>query len=277
MTLKSTFALLFLGASTCLNAAAQKSFYDRLSVHNSDMAKLQPAMITPMIAPDPRLIQYYRISVAHQYTTTGTETTNYGNARGGGIIAFRRFEFDVMPSPYIQHNSTAADGFGDTSVLAKVRIASGNAENGNFAVAASLAHCFATGSHTNGGRTDSFTPTLAGDFTFRHVNFISGASGSLPTGKIAAQGRTIAWNEVVQWHATPHVWFEVENNAAFYFGGTHDGQVQNFATPAAFYVLRRKSWAPTHPFFIFDSGMQIATSRFHNYNHNWISEMRLLF
>jgi hypothetical protein len=277
VTLKPTLVVLLLGASVSLTVTAQKSLYDRLSSHNADMAKQQPTMITPLVAPDPRLIQYYRVSIAHQYTATGTEITNYGNARGGGIIAFQRFEFDLMPAPYLQHNSAAADGFGDTSVLGKVRIASGNAENGNFDLAVSLAHCFTTGSHTNGARTDSFTPTLAGDFTFRHVNFISAASGTLPTGKIAAQGRAVNWNEVVQWHAKPHMWFELENNATFYFSGTHDGQMQNFVTPAAFYVLRRKGWASTHSFLIFDTGIQIATSRFHTYNHNWISEMRVLF
>jgi hypothetical protein len=53
--------------------------------------------------------------------------------------------------------------------------------------------------------------------------------------------------------------------------------MQNFVTPAAFYVVRKKDWKPAHPFFIFDSGMQIATSGFHTYNHNLIWEMRTLF
>lgn len=276
MTRKCTFAFL-LFCLTSLAAAAQTPFYAHLSTHNAEMTKLQPAMITPIVAPDPRLIQYYRVSVAHQYTSIGTETTNYGNARGGGIIVMRRFEFDLMPAPYIQHNSSTADGFGDTSFLGKVRLASGNAEHGNFAVAAMLAHCFATGTKTNGGRTDSFTPTLATDYTFRRMSFISGVAGTLPTGKIAAQGRTINWNEDAQFHASTHVWLELENNATFYFAGTHDGQMQNFVTPGAYYVLRPKEWAPTHPFFIFDTGMQIATSGFHTYNHNWISEVRVLF
>ena len=53
--------------------------------------------------------------------------------------------------------------------------------------------------------------------------------------------------------------------------------MQNFVTPAAFYVVRPKEWTPTHPFLIFDAGMQIATSGFHTYNHNLIAEMRVLF
>ena len=259
------------------SAIAQTPFYEEFRSHNADAAQYQPPMVTPLVAPDPRLIQYYRFAFSHEDTATGTETTNYGNARGGGVIAFDRFEFDLMPPAYIQHNSAAADGFGDTSFNGKIRIASGGAERGNFDLAASLAHCFATGSHTNGGRTDSFTPTVAGEFTLGHMSFISGLAGTLPTGKIAAQGRAVAWNEAAQFHATPHIWLEAENNATFYVAGPHDGQMQNFVTPGAFYVLRRRAWATTHSFAVFATGMQIATSGFHTYNHNWISEVRVLF
>ena len=248
------------------------------SEHNSAMGKLQPAFITPLIAPDPRLVQYARFSVSHEYTAAGAETVNYGNGKGGGIISGNRLEFDFIPPPYIQHNSAADDGFADTSSLVKYRIASGNAEHGNFEVAAVLNHCFATGSHKNGATTDSFGPALTAGFAFkRRFDVISSLGGTLPTGKIHTQGRSIAWNALTQFHAAPHVWFEVENNATFYFAGSHDGRMQNFLLPAAFYVVRPKAWKPAHPFFIVDGGMQIATSGFHTYNHNLITEARVLF
>ena len=265
-------------AATASTLAAQDSFMERLTGHNAEMSALQPALITPLVAADPRLIQYARFSVSHEYTETGAETVNFGNARGAGLVAFRRFEFDWMAPPFIAHNSTAADGEGDTAALVKVRIASGNAEAGNFALAAMVNHTFATGSHKNGALTDSFCPTLAGAYAFkRRFDVISSVGGIMPTGKIATQGRTIAWSALAQMHATRQVWFEVENNATFYFAGSHDGRMQNFVTPVAFYVVRRKEWRPTHPFFIIDSGMQIATSGFHTYNHNLIAEARVLF
>ncbi len=265
-----------LGASSC-SLVAQQSFTRSLSTHNTAMTALQPAFITPLVGADPRLIQYFRFSASHEYTATGTETVSYGNARGGGIIVGNRFELDYMPPAYIQHNSIAADGFGDTSAVIKYRIASGNAEHGNFELAAIAGHCFATGSHKNGAATDSFSPTLAGGYTFRRFDVISSLGGVMPTGKILSQGRSIAWTTLTQAHATRHIWLEVENNASFYFAGSHDGMMQNFVTPAAFYVARNKEWKPTHPFLIFDAGMQIATSSFHTYNHNLISEMRILF
>jgi hypothetical protein len=246
--------------------------------HNSAMASLQPALITPLITPDPRLVQYYRFSVSHEYTAAGTETVNYGNGKGGGIIVGNRFEFDFIPPPYIQHNSAADDGFGDTSLLAKFRIASGGTESGNFDVAAVLSHCFATGSYKNGAATDSYSPAVTAGYAFRRrFDVISSLGGTLPTGKLYLQGRAITWNTVAQAHATPHVWFEVENNSTFYFAGSHEGKMQNFVLPAAFYVVRPKAWKATHPFFIIDGGMQVATSGFHTYNHNLITEARVLF
>lgn len=73
------------------------------------------------------------------------------------------------------------------------------------------------------------------------------------------------------------MFLEFENNATFYSSGTHDGKMQNFVTPAVFYIPKRKDWKPTHPFMVFDGGMQIATSHFHTYNHNLILETRILF
>jgi hypothetical protein len=267
-------AVLGLLALCAAGINAQPSFRE----HNSAMASLQPALITPLMTPDPRLVQYYRFSVSHAYTAAGTETVNYGNGKGGGVIVGKRFEFDFIPPPYIQHNSEANDGFGDTAVLAKFRNASGNAETGNFDVTAVLSHCFATGSYKNGAATDSYSPAITAGYAFRRrFDVISSLGSTLPTGKIYLQGRSIGWNSAAQAHATPHVWFEVENNATFYFAGSHDGKMQNFVLPAAFYVVRPKSWKPKHPFFIVDAGMQIATSGFHTYNHNLITEARVLF
>jgi len=273
-SLSVLIAAFLIGATTL---SAQQSFTERFASHNGTMSALQPALITPFVGADPRLIQYARLSVAHQYTAAGTETVSYGNNRGAGIVVGKRFEFDYMPPAYIQHNSTAVDGFGDTAAVVKYRIASGNAESGNFDIAAILGHCFATGSHKNGASTGSFAPTLVGGYAFRRFDVISSVGGTLPTGKISTQGRTIAWSALMQAHATRHVWFEVENNATFYFAGSHDGKMQNFVTPAAFYVVRKKEWKPLHPFFIIDGGMQFATSGFHTYNHNLISEMRVIF
>jgi len=241
------------------------------------MTALQPVLITPLVAPDPRLVQFAKLSFANQYTPAGTQTVSFGNNRGVGLIGGNRFEFDLVPPPYVQHNSKALDGFGDFSMLVKYRIASGNAQHGNYIVTAILNRCFATASYKNGALTDSYGPALAAARTFGKMDFITSVGGNLPTGKIATQGRSIAWNSIVQVHLARPVCAELENNSAFFFAGKNDGKMQNFLTPAAFYVLRRKEWKPQHPFVIFAGGMQIASSQFHAYNHNLIAEMRILF
>jgi hypothetical protein len=256
----------------------QQSFEARFLAHNYKMTALQPTWPTPLAETDPRLTQYYRFAFSNQYTSAGTQTVNYGNARGGGIVAWNRFEFDFLPPTYIQHNSTAADGFGDSTVFLKARIVSANAEHGNYILTASGSHTFATGSAKNGALTDCWLAQLAGGIGLtKRIDVESALNGSLPTGKIATQGRTIGWNALAQAHLTPHTWLELENNATFYFAGSHDGKMQNFLTPAAFYIYKRKEWMPTHPYLVFCGGMQIATSSFHTYNHNTIAEMRVLF
>jgi hypothetical protein len=277
----STSALRLAAAFAVLTASAlapaQQSIKERFFAHNYEMTRLQPTWPTPLAEAEPRLTQYYRFAFANQYTATGTQTVNYGNGRGGGIVAWNRFEFDWLPPSYVQHNSTAADGFSDNAVLVKYRIASGNAEHGNFIVTAAMNHTFAMSSH-NGALTDSWNPTLAGGIGFlRHFDVETALGGAMPTGKIATQGRNIAWNSLVHDHVTPHFWLEIENNATFYFAGSHDGKMQNFITPATYYVFKRLEWKPTHPYLVFAGGMQIATSGFHTYNHNTIAEMRILF
>jgi hypothetical protein len=267
--------LVFWGGTSGISA--QQTFGERLNSHNRAMASRQPVFITPLVGIDPRLVQYTKFSVSHEYTSAGAETVNYGNSRGTGIIVGNRFEFDFVQPPYIQHSSAADDGFGDTAVLAKYRVASANAEGGNYDVALVLSHCFATGSHKNGATTNSFGPSLAAGYAFHHFDVLSSLGGTLPTGKIATQGRSIAWNTVSQAHIRPHLWFEIGDNATFFAGGSHGGKMQNFVTPATFYVIRGKNWKPTRPSFIINGGMQIATSGFHTYNHNLITELRMLF
>ncbi|MGC1462368.1 MAG: hypothetical protein WA802_09215 [Terracidiphilus sp.] len=274
-----SFALttVLLAAAPLASAQQAQSFKNRFFAHNYAMTKLQPNWPTPLVEADPRLTQYYRFAFSNEYTAAGTQTVNYGNARGGGIVALNRIQVDWLPPSYIQHNSTAADGFGDTAVLVKFRIASANAEHGNYILTAILNHTFAS-SPKNGAATDSWNPTLAGGIGFlRHFDVESSLGGAMPTGKIAQQGRTIAWNSLVHDHVSKHVFLELENNATFYFAGSHDGKMQNFVTPAAFYIFKHEEWKPTHPFLVFTGGMQIATSHFHTYNHNTIAEMRILF
>lgn len=259
-------------------APAQQPFKERFFAHNAEMTRLQPAWPTPLVESEPRLTQYYRFAFSHEYAPAGTETVNFGNGRGGGIIAWNRCEFDLLPPGYLQHHSASVDGFGDFAALMKLRMVSANAEHGNYIATFLLSRSFPTGSYSNGAQTGVWNPTVAGGIGLsKRIDAETSLGGSLPTGKIAVQGRTILWNALVQARTSRSTWLELENNATYYFQGSHDGRMQNFITPAAFYILRSPQWKPTHPFLVFTSGMQIATSSFHTYNHDFIGEMRVLF
>jgi hypothetical protein len=259
-------------------AQAQQSFYARFRSHNNEMTALQPSWMSPLYQSDPRIAQSVRLSFANSYTQTGTRTVNYGNYHTIGLLAGNRLQFSFMVPPYVQNNSAAAkDGFGDTMEEGKFRIASGNAQHGNYAVTALLCYSAPTGSHQNGALTSLYWPTVAAGRAWGRFNVQSTLGGQLPSGKIAAQGRQVQWNTTAQVHATSHIWMDIEDNAFYNYGGLFDHRTTNYITPAAFYLVRRKNWAPTHAYLVFDSGMQIATSSFHPCNHILISEVRIAF
>ncbi len=258
-------------------AAAQSSAYQQFRSRNAAMAEVQPAWMGPLIQSDVRLTQAIRLSFSDAQAP-GARIFSYGNNHGVSFLGGRRFQFDFNPPSFFRNHSAAApDGFGNASTQVKYRIASGNAEHGNFAVTAILSRSVGGGYEQNGMSTAFYCPKLAAGKGYGRFDIQSGLSGLLPTAKITQQGRLIEWNTTAQVHTTPRTWFDIENNAAWLFGGAADGSTQNFLTPAAFYMIRRHKWEPTHSAIVFDAGMQIATSRFHLYDHNLITEMRVLF
>jgi len=263
-------------SSNCA-ASAQESFYQHLRERNDSMRAVQPSWMGPLIQSDARLGQAIRFSVSDA-AFPGEQTLNYGGNHGISLIAGRRFQFDLDPPSFFRNHSRAyKDGFGNAGTQVKWRIASGNAQHGNYAVSAILYHAFAPRIYQNQMLTSFDAPSIAVGRGFGRFAVLSTIGGILPTAKIAQQGRGIEWNMTAQVHPTERTWFDVEENALFNYAGPFDGKTQNFLTPAAFYMIRRKEWQPEHATVVIDGGMQIATSSFHFYNHNLISEMRIIF
>jgi len=277
---KSLFASVLGAVALCVPvrpATAQESFWNRLKPQKTTLAQLQPVWIAPLIQSDARVMQGARLSVSKS-SAPGGQIFSYGNNHGVGLIAGTRLQFDFNPPSFFRNHCAALpDGWGNASAQVKVRIASGNKDHGNFAVSAMFLHGFASGVSQNGGLTAYNVPKLAAGKAFGPFAVQSTVSGVLPSGKVDEQGRAIEWNAAGQLRTTPHTWFDIENNATFMFGGPNDGRTQNFVTPAAFFIVRRNDWGPKHPMAVLDGGMQIATSHFHCYNHNVITELRILF
>lgn len=266
-----------MAALVCGPRLRAQSFYQQVRSHNVAMTDLQPSWMGPLMQSDSRLSQGVRFSVSDS-SMGGARVINYGNNHGVSLIAGGRFQLDFDPPSFFRNHSAAhPDGFGNAGAQLKYRIVSGNAAHGNFAVTAIDFHGFAPRAEQNGLLTAFDSPKIAAGIARGRFDLQTTLGGFLPVSKAAAQGRAIEWNVTGQLHAGSRLWLDIEENAAFNFGGPFDGRPQNFITPAGFYMLRRQQWDSTHPVFVVASGMQIATSAFHLYNHNFVSELRILF
>jgi hypothetical protein len=271
--LLAAFAVCVLAGHT----AAAQSYYQKFRSGNAAMTDVQPTWMGHLIQSDARLAQAAKISVSNAWVN-GALVTSYGNNHGVSVLGGRRFQFDFNPPSYFHASSPAIpDGFGNASTQVKYRIASGNAQHGNYALSTALCMSYGGGYQQNGMLTGAWIPKLLAGKAFGRFVVQSALNGVLPTGKIAAQGRALEWNSTAQFHAGAHAYFDIEDNVTWFARGPQDGLTQNFVTPAGFLLVRRKGWEPTHAIFAFDAGIQIATSSFHLYNHNVVSEMRILF
>ncbi|MGB8260528.1 MAG: hypothetical protein WCE75_09260 [Terracidiphilus sp.] len=274
-TLLCLLCALVPGATRC--ALAQDSLYQSFRSHNAEMTKLQPSWVAPLIQSDARLGQGVRLSVANM-NWPGGQTISYGNNHGISLLARRRFQFDFNPPAYFRnHSAQLKDGFGNASTQVKMRLASGNAEHGNYIVSAALMRCFSPRAEQNGGLTGAWLPKVVAGKEWGRFVALSSLNGVLPTGKTSAQGRVIEWSATGEARTTAHLWLTIEDNAAWFRGSPIDGKMQNFLTPQAEYLVRSRKWAPSHAFYVFACGMQIATSSYHQYNHNLVAEARVLF
>ncbi len=265
-------------AAPCLNA--QDNFFSNWQHRASESQSKQPSWSVPLNQPYPMLIQVFRFDLARQISPTHTDTWNYGVSKGLNLVAGSiNSEFDVYPPPYIEHNSTAKDGFGDPTFGYKYRIVSGNEKHGDYALSAQLTATIPTGSYSNGSTDAVLTPTLEGGKGWGRFDVISCLGGTLPTGDTDKLGRTIPWNTTAQYKLGKYWWPELESNATYYFGGKNDGKTQNFLEPgftAGKFKLQPHN-ETARAGLAFGAGMQIATSSFHSYNHALVFTARLLF
>ena len=260
-------------------ASARENFYERLEDRTSATQARQPRWAVPVFSPYAMLIQVFRADFDRQIAPARTSTWNYGSSKGINIIPFANTEIDVYYPPYIQHNTTAKDGFGDMTFLGKYRIATGNAEHGNYLLSALVIATIPTGSYKNGSTDATVNPTLAGGKGFGKFDVQSTLGATLPTGDTTKLGRPVLWNATAQYKLGKYLWPEVGSNATFYHGGANDGKVQEFVTPGLVfskYKLRPHA-AKSRLALAAGAGEQIATSGFHTYNHQLILTTRFLF
>lgn len=241
---------------------------------SSRAAAGQPFWMAPLFTVTPRLVQQFRYDVGWQSKGNAT-TTNFGTGKGMEIVPSERTEVLISAPPYITHNNPRLhDGFGDMAFLFKYRMAAGNARQGNYVVTAFLASTVPTGSYSNGAAHATFAPSLGLGKGWGNFDIQSSAGVTVPTGDIATLGTPVALNATLQYKVLGKVWPEVEVNSTFWSNGSNAGKKQVFLSPGVV-VGRVGLWRRVG--FAIGTGVQIAATRFHTYNHNWVVSVRFPF
>jgi len=280
--------LLLVSVSVCAQEApvttsnpTRSNFYARFSARTNATQAKQPAWAVPLVTTYTGLFQVVRTDIVRQIAPARTDTWNIDNSKGVAFIPGANIEVDINLPPYIKHNTTAVDGWGDFSFLTKYRIASGNVKHGTYTLSAWALTTVPTGQAKNGSTNASVQPNIGAGKGFGNFDVQTTLGATLPTGTPATttSGRPILWNTVAQYKLGKLFWPELESNATFYKGGTNDGKTQEFITPGL--IIGKCGLHPgdkkSRPGLAFGGGMQIATSHFHSYNHSLILTGRWIF
>jgi hypothetical protein len=234
----------------------------------------QPHYVAPIVTTHVVLVEQYRYDMSRQRDSSGTATANFGASRGLELIPTTRLEIGISPPPYLTHQSSVPDGFGDMSFQIKYRISSAPEDKGDYFVGVFFGGTLPTGTSPNGADHAVFLPTLAVAKGIGPVDVQTTLAAGLPGSGTDLLGRTIVSNTAVNLRIRGVVWPMIELNATHWSGGALDGQEEVFVTPGV--VVG--SFPTTERLHIgFGAGVQIAVSQFHRYNHRWIASVRLPF
>ena len=277
--MRCTATLLLASLSISASISAQDGFFSHWERRASQTQAKQPAWPPPLITTYVGLIEVQRTDFVRQTATNGVQTWNLDGGKGLYLIPLANTEVAANLPPYLIHSSRAvANGAGDMSFLLKYRFLAGNASHGSYVVSAFLASTLPTGSYKNGSTDASVSPNIGLGKGYKWFDVQSTLGGSLPVEDTAKLGRSIAWNTAMQAHVKKYFWPEVEFNSTYFKGGPNDGKSQVFATPGLLFTHKLRPEEPASRLGVcVGAGMQIATSKFHSYNHEIAVTTRLLF
>lgn len=243
---------------------------------NVDRARSeQPHYVAPLITTHVLLVEQFRFDTQYQQSRTGIQSDDYGSMKGLEIIPNTRMEVQVGIPPYFfHHGPNMPDGFGDTSIFLKFRLASATEGKGGYFVGLFLGGSFPTGSPGNSMGHTIWSPMLAAAKRWGFFDWQTNISGNLPESGTATLGRQILFNNTFQFNAAKIFWPEIEDNLTHFTQGPNSGSSENFLTPGLligpFRIAERLHFEP-------GGGVQIATSHFYTYNHRWIWTVRFPF
>ena len=235
----------------------------------------QPHFVSPIVTTHVMLVQQYRYDMSWQQDPAAdTSTSNYGASKGLEIIPTTRLEVGIFPPNYLAHQSSAPDGFGDLSFQVKYRAFSATEGRGDYFVGFLLGGSLPTGFRQNGIGHTILSPTLAAAKGIGPWDIQTTVGANLPASGTNVLGRAIVFNTAVDYKIKGRIWPMLEQNSEFWSGGILDGKKQVFLTPGlvfgSFPVAERLRFA-------IGTGVQIAVTQFHQYNHRWVLSVRFPF
>ena len=236
----------------------------------------QPHWATPVATVTPRLEQEFRFDLSRQIQPDGTTVLeNFDGSKGLEFIPQRHVEVLINLPPYmVRSEKRVPDGFGDVSFVMKYRLLAANEQHGNYILTAFLGGSIPTGSYTNGTKEATVTPTLAAGKGWGNFDAVTTLGAILPVAETSLIGRQIVWNSTFQYRVLRKIWSEFEINSTFFSDGPNNGKKQAFVTPG-FVLGKFPIWHRLG--FTIGTGVQIAATQFHTYNHRYILTVRIPF
>ncbi len=235
----------------------------------------QPDWLSPLATTSGRLKQEFRYDVLDQPVPGDNRQYQLGGSKGFEFISSPRTQILLgVPTYTLQSPNGPPAGFGDLPLQLKIRIASAERREGNYLLTFILGAMVPTGSHRYGAGDEVLTPTIAAGKGWGRFDVQSTFAANLPAANTARLGRQLQWNTAFQYRVAWKLWPELEANTTFYETGKNAGAKQLFLTPGVgFGRVHLKDRLR----FSTAVGMQIATTRFHTYNHRWIFSERFSF
>ena len=197
------------------------------------------------------------------------DSTNFGFGKGLELIPVERLQVSVSVPPYFMHASAPTpNGFGDVSVLMKLRLWASPETERNGIVTAFFGMTLPTGQGSNGSGTTLVTPTIAVGKGWGRVDVQSTAGVSVP---VNGAEKTAAWNTTLQIHVGDYLWPEIEANTTWFLTSNRQ---QTFVTPGLilgrFLITKRVGLA-------MGAGVGFAASSYHTESRRWTFTVRFPF
>lgn len=235
----------------------------------------QPHWIAPLVDVTPCVVQEYRYDQLFQSARNGVATDSFGGAKGLELVPQENVETIIGVPAFLKRNIPRnTDGWSDWPFLIKLRLLSADEDHGNYIVTAFMGFSVPTGSNVNGNGHGLFTPAIAFGKGFENFDFQSTVGVAFPSGGLDRLGLPVMWNTAFQYHVYKYLWPELETNYAWQSYGKENGHNTLYLTPGV--VIGR---IPIHHRvgLTFGAGYQVAVTKYHGYNHNWILSARIPF